>query len=151
MKNYRRRKSFILIGFIILLTSISFLTNLGCSFQNNTYIVDIIIENQTDQVLIIYEDSISDPGDINHCYKIGEVKPGENIVFRVSDAVYNYPVFAVNEEGEIVFSKTLSLYSLPRVDEVHEGVKWVYKAIIPPLGNGLENSDNVTTGNATAK
>ena len=85
---------------------------------------NIIIENQTDQVLTIYNESN---------YEIGSVEPGEQItmVNQGIDMGY-YPIEAKNTEGEVVFLETFTFktkdkYHLERIQER------IYKAVIPPL------------------
>lgn len=84
---------------------------------------DILIENQTDQVLTIFDEN----------YEVGSAEPGEQIIMKnQSMNRYRHTIKAANAEGEIVFSE---IYTLSPNDKYHlqEIEERLYKAVIPPL------------------
>ena len=102
----------------------------GCGCPVGSPLIDIIIENQTDQVLTIYYAGGGSP--------LGDIAPGEQVTIKRDMNLGEYPITAKNAQGEIVFSETYTFmlddkYHLQETDEVHEGVVKVYKAVIPPL------------------
>ena len=85
-------------------------------------IFDLMIENQTDQILTIYMYSDTHP--------IGKAEPGKTVTTQIEGNRGAYPIKAKNAQGEVVFSETYSFKTnLQRVDTR------VYKAVIPPLQN----------------
>lgn len=92
--------------------------------------IDIIVENQTGQVLTVFVSS-SKPS--------GTIAPGQRqIVKSLSLDEGRYPIVAKNLEGKVVFSETYTFYPdgpyhLIETNLRHKGVVNVYKAIIPPL------------------
>jgi len=84
---------------------------------------DIVIENQTDQVLTIYYED----------FKVGTFGPAGHIVIKSLDLeMGRYPIKAMDEKGEIVFSEIYTFipndkYHLKKIEER------LYKGVIPPL------------------
>ncbi len=139
MRSYRRRRILLWLSSIIMLI-VMLLNVVGCNCNNDTTsehlliepAVDIVIENQTDQVLTIYVDSRGNP--------TGIVEPGKSVTTGAGSNSGRYLITAKNAQGEIVFSETYTFmpedkYHLQKTDEVHKGVVAVYKAVIPPLQN----------------
>lgn len=80
-------------------------------------IVDLIIENQTEQVLIVTLD-----GGL-----VGEVLPGSRIIRKdLTMSLFEYLIEAKNTAGEIVFSQVFTFEDLQKVDAR------VYKFVISP-------------------
>lgn len=126
MKSDKRIKT-VLLSLILILIGLLAVSS-GCV---GSPIFDLVIENQTDQVLTIYMYSDTHP--------VGKVEPGKTIITQIEGNRGEYPIKAKNVAGEVVFSETYSFKTnLQRIDGR------VYKAVIPPLGKGPESSDNVT-------
>ena len=122
----RNHRLLLTIGLILILISV-LSTHSGCIYGEP--FVEIIIENQTDQVLTIYyalEDNFTGLG-----APLGDISPGEQITIRRDINIGEYPVTAKNMRGEVVFSQVYSFTTnLQWVDG------WTYKAVIPPLQDG---------------
>ena len=94
MKNNWRRQSIALLFPILILISVpASLSGCECSTA-----INVVIENQTDQVLTIsyYEDTKG----------MGDLEPGQQITVNASGISGEFPIVARNMEGEIVFSET---------------------------------------------
>lgn len=103
------------IGFLLILLSILAVSN-ACWGQP---LFDLIINNNTNQTL-----QVSVNG-----YKLGNVKPGEQITRENTPRdIGEYRIEARNTQGKIVFSQTFTWENL---QEIERGK--VYKAVIPPL------------------
>jgi hypothetical protein len=130
MKYYQFRSKLFVICLLVLLHS---LFTFGCSCTLwGSPLIDIIIENQTDQVLTIYLGSDN--------YLLGNVNAGNQITTKAPLDIGKYEITAKNIYGYTVFSETYTHYTedkyqLFEVDEKHQGVVKVYKAIIPSLKN----------------
>jgi hypothetical protein len=109
------------------LTLITLLMLSGCINQGSQGMY-LIIENQTDEILIIYYQN-----DL-----IGNVNPNETIQQKTLLENGKYPITAKNMNGDIVFSKEFTFKNLQKIDN------GVYKAVIPPLTKASEYSGNVT-------
>ena len=116
MKNYRRGKSIVWLSCVLVLTSMLIAPS-GCICGRT--ITDIIIENQTDQVLTIYYKDTA---------RIGDVGPGQKITISVDGSFGEYILTAKNAQGEVVFSQVYSFTTnLEKIDGR------TYKGVIPPL------------------
>lgn len=120
--SYKRLK---IAVYLVLLTTIQAILG-GCIYQGSP-IVEVIIENQTNQILSIYIDDD----------KIGDVQPGEQIMQSGSGDEGEWHIKAKNSQGKTVFSETFTYdpddeYHLKKIES------GVYKAVIPPL---LTNSN----------
>jgi hypothetical protein len=120
---------------LILVTNLALLliAAMGCKSTYADPAYDLIIENQTNQVLTIYTFDTS---------LVGQVEPGKTIMTYFASYFSNIPIKAENTQREIVFSETYTMqdskYHLQKVD------KSVYKAVIPPLTITPESSGNIT-------
>ena len=107
------------LGLILVLTVI-LVASVACW---GSPLMDLIIENQTAQVLTVYVDD----------YEVGDVGPGGQIIW--ADAPGNmsrYIIEAKNTQGEAVFSETFTFETRDKyhLQQIKDGV---YKAVIPPL------------------
>lgn len=121
----------VLRPFLVLTLVIGLPQLVGCVLPGmGSRFIDIIVENQTDQVLTIYYREGGNPE--------GTIAPGQQLVMKDSLDAGRYPIVAANSEGKIVFSGTYTRYPsdkyhLIETDIKHPGVVKVYKAVIPPL------------------
>lgn len=129
MKKQGRRNRVFLLSWAFILASMLIVLSGGTCGEP---LVDIVIENQTDQVLTIYYAGGGTP--------LGDIAPGEQITIRRDWNIAQYPITAKNAQGEVVFSQVYSFTTnLQRIDGR------IYKAVIPPLQHRSESSDNVTS------
>lgn len=93
---------------------------LNCPMPGVSYLMDLIIDNQSDQYLTVYQDGIL----------VGSISPGENIASEASFDMGRYIIVALNAKGEIVFAKRFTHDTLIRVESPRN---WMFagKAIIP--------------------
>jgi hypothetical protein len=112
---------------LILVITITTFISLSC-FYKGDHSLDLIIENQTNQTLYI---TVND-------YKAGELSPNATIARNGTPDVGEFIIEAKNKQGEVVFLKTYTFENLIRIKS------WVYKAVIPPIKNRLENSENAS-------
>lgn len=124
--NYKRGKIGLYLGLVILLIAMLVVLG-GCE---GSLRVEVIIENQTEQILAIYKDG----------YKLGDVQPGERISTFGTINTGEWPIMAKNSKEKTVFSETYTHnpddpYHLQKIET------GVYKAVIPPL---QANSTNET-------
>ena len=100
----------------------------GCIYRGSP-LVDLIIENRTDQVLtVILDDGL-----------VGKVRPGDKITRKNLDiSFHEYVIEAKNAQGEIVFFRRYVFEDFQKIDG------GVYKVVISQLGKGPESSDNIT-------
>ncbi len=105
---YERNKALLLLSFIAVAALL--LTAIACEPA-----APIKIKNDTDQILTIF---IYDQ-------RIGDVKPGEEIINKVVTIVHSdYLIEAKDVQGNIVYSKEFSYKELEKTD---------WKLVIPPL------------------
>ena len=124
-QNIASKKLFLLLLMIIALVMFTALNS--CVYQGGRT-MDLIIENQTDQVLNI----------IVNEYPVGEVKSGSKITRHDTSMYFNqYIIEAKNTHSQIVFSKAFTFEELIKIDNR------VYKVIILPLSNNSTTSENV--------
>ncbi len=130
--NCHRRNVIVRLGLTLML-AFMLGASAGCIYQGSP-LMDLIIENQTKRVLKI---AVND-------YPVGEVQPSAQITRKNVDMnMGEYVVEAKNAQGEVVFSET---YTFNPNDKHHlqKMGDRVYKAVIPPLENDSESSDNIT-------
>ena len=134
MKNSKSARPWFAI-MAVLLSLLIILTGCTCAEP----LVDIVIENQTDQVLTIYYAGGGAP--------LGDIAPGEQITIKRDMNIGEYPITAKNRQGKVVFSQVYSFTTnLERIDgKGASPYGRIYKGVIPPLENGLGSSDNVTS------
>ena len=118
MENQQRRVV-LWLGLIMMLTLI-LVASVACW---GSPLMDLIIENQTTQVLTVYVDD----------HEVGDVGLGGQITW--ADAPGNmsrYIIEAKNTKGETVFSETFTFETKDKyhLQQIKDGV---YKAVIPPL------------------
>ncbi len=105
------------------------LTASACGIYHDFPLRDLVIENQTNQVLTIILDDVL----------VGEVRPGDKITANDFPIGFSeYVIEAKDAQGEIVFSRSYVFEDFQKVDD------GVYKVVIPPLQKGSESSDNAT-------
>ena len=89
---------------------------IGCIYRGSP-IVDLIIENQTDQVITI----VLDGG------LVGKVRASDMITKQIDIGMSEYVIEAKNTQGKIVFSRSYDFEDFQEVDED------VYKVVITSL------------------
>ena len=114
--NYKRKNVIAYLGSILLLVLV-LVASIACW---GSPLVDLIIENRTDQVLtVILDDGL-----------VGKVRPGDKITRKNLDiSFHEYVIEAKNAQGEIVFSQSYVFEDFQKIDG------GVYKVVIPPLQN----------------
>lgn len=96
---------------LLLLLVFTLISSVAC-MCTITRSFDLVIENQSNQALIIYVDD----------YKVGEVNPREHITYEVYEGGY-YQVIAKNSQDEEIYSREFAFQELYESD---------WKVIIPP-------------------
>jgi len=117
------------IGLILVIILITLFPLSCCCFYKGEHSLELIIENQTDQTLYI---TVND-------YEVGEVSSNATITRSDTPDMGEFIIEGKNTQGEVVFSKIYTYKNLVRIKN------WVYKAVIPPIQNRLENSGNDTS------
>ncbi len=125
--NKKLRLVALLLCLMLMLTLI-LTASTGCIYRGRP-LRNLMIENQTDQVLtIILDEEV-----------VGEVRPGGSIIKNNFDISFSeYEIEAKNAQGETVFSRRYVFEDFQKIDG------GVYKVIISQLDKGSESSDNVT-------
>jgi len=108
----RQRKSIIFGLSLVLMLGAILTASVACI----EYTCDLVIENQTEDVLTIYRND----------YLIGDVEPGEQITKEVPRDIGDHLIVAKNAQGEIVYSKKYTPRDLEEAD---------YKVVIPPVAD----------------
>lgn len=99
----------------------------GCLYQDSPEL-DLLIENQTDEILTISVKNES----------IGILHPHETTLIITSFDYNVWEIEAKSTQGTIVFSKEFSMNTLQKIDDK------TYKAVISPLDLVPGISDNTT-------
>ena len=114
---------------------------IGC--YRGTYGIEIVIENQTDQILTIYSGTaIHENGNIKDIKwsttPLGTLVPGGQISSYELEDSGSYPFKATDDKENIVFSEVFKYKNMIEIG------KKIYKIVIPPLIKAPEISNNIT-------
>ena len=113
-----RKRQVMIVNVILTMLSLSLFS--GCSGCLGSPEFEIIFENRSQQTLIIYY------GD----YEVGTVDTESTITYdRAGWDTGQYPIEAINLQGETVYSKTLTREMMEKIDTM------VYKVVITSSDN----------------
>ena len=125
-------RSYNIAGLSMILTLTTLLAStFSCNeLGNKEQFFELIIENQTAQVLTIYLDDLT----------LGKVEPSAQVIQKnIPSQVNHFLIIAKNEQGEAIFSKTLSRQQMQYIKGTD-----TFKVVIPPLKTIPESGDNIT-------